>query len=117
MNRRDEILKRMQKDARDYLNITLEELLKSMMGGTNLESLLGFLAGAFKGTAAPQGFQVPLENAYRILGLGPGASDEEIKERYRELAKKLHPDAGGTDALFGILQMAYEQIKKERGFS
>jgi len=116
MNRRDEILKRMQKDARDYLNITLEELLMSMMGKST-ESLLGFLTGAFKGTAAPQGFQVPLENAYRILGLDPSASDEEIKERYRELAKRLHPDAGGTDALFGILQMAYEQIKKERGFS
>ena len=119
MNRRDEILKRMQKDAGDYLNITLEELLRSLMRGAALESLISFFMRTSEGAAAsmPQGFQIPLENAYRILGLDPSASDEEVKKRYRELAKKLHPDVGGTDALFAILQMAYEQIKKERGFS
>jgi molecular chaperone DnaJ len=32
------------------------------------------------------------KNPYEVLGLKPGASDEEIKAAYRELVKKYHPD-------------------------
>ena len=31
-------------------------------------------------------------NYYKLFGLGKDASQEEIKKRYRELAKKYHPD-------------------------
>lgn len=31
-------------------------------------------------------------NALRVLGLGSGASQAEVKSRYRELSKKWHPD-------------------------
>lgn len=33
-----------------------------------------------------------LEHYYRILGLDEDASDEQVKKRYRTLAKKMHPD-------------------------
>ena len=36
------------------------------------------------------------EEAYQVLGLQPGASLDEIREAYRRLMKKLHPDQGGT---------------------
>jgi len=54
--------------------------------------------------------------AYHILGLEKSASDEEIKKRYRDLAKRLHPDVAGkeTEHLFKLVQAAYEQIKRER---
>ena len=32
------------------------------------------------------------QNPYEVLGLKPGASNEEIKAAYRELVKKYHPD-------------------------
>lgn len=32
-------------------------------------------------------------NPYRVLGVLPGASDDEIKKAYRELSRKYHPDA------------------------
>lgn len=33
-----------------------------------------------------------MTDPYRILGISPGATDEQIKTAYRELAKKYHPD-------------------------
>ncbi|MBO5006636.1 MAG: DnaJ domain-containing protein, partial [Clostridia bacterium] len=33
-----------------------------------------------------------MTNPYTVLGIDPGATDEEVKKAYRELAKKYHPD-------------------------
>ena len=32
------------------------------------------------------------DSAYKILGIAPSATDEEVKKAYREMAKKNHPD-------------------------
>lgn len=39
-----------------------------------------------------------LLKAQKMLGLGERASLQEIKERYRELARQHHPDAGGEES-------------------
>ncbi len=47
---------------------------------------------------------------YKVLGLTPGATEEEVKKAYRKLASKHHPDKGGDTARFQEIQAAYEAI-------
>src|SRR5689334_11752640 len=52
---------------------------------------------------------------YRVLGLSPGASSEELHDAYRRLVKLHHPDRnGGSEASarrFAEIQEAYEEVR------
>ena len=56
-----------------------------------------------------------INDPYKVLGLSPDASDDEIKRAYRRLAKKYHPDLNPGDAeaarKMQQINAAYEQIK------
>ena len=56
-----------------------------------------------------------IDDPYKILGVSPDASDDEIKRAYRKLAKKYHPDLNPGDEVAAKkmqqVNAAYEQIK------
>ena len=61
-----------------------------------------------------------IDDPYKVLGLGPDASDEDVKRAYRRLAKKYHPDLnpGDQEAARKMQEVnaAYEQIKNPEKF-
>jgi len=63
-------------------------------------------------TAAQQEPVMPLADAYAVLGLKPGSTPNEVKERYRVLANVFHPDKGGYSEAMVLLNNAYERITK-----
>ena len=90
----------------------LEEMLKA-----------GFGSGDYR---EPQSQQIPIEDAYAILGVNKSVSDAEMKKAYRRQMSQHHPDklvAKGLpdemvkDATAKTQQIkkAYERIKESRG--
>ncbi|MBQ7002300.1 MAG: J domain-containing protein [Oscillospiraceae bacterium] len=61
-----------------------------------------------------------IDDPYKVLGLSPDASDEDVKRAYRRLAKKYHPDLnpGDQEAARKMQEVnaAYEQIKNPEKF-
>ena len=47
-------------------------------------------------------------NPYEILGVELNASNEDIKQKYRQLASENHPDKGGDTEKFQLISLAYQ---------
>ena len=57
---------------------------------------------------------------YSTLGVSESAGQDDIRQAYRKLGKKYHPDANpgerNAEERFKEIQEAYEAIRSRRGF-
>ena len=101
----------------------------------HLEALLRFQAhaggfgaagGARRPGGAPGGGKSSLDEAYETLGVGPGASDAEVKRAYRKQMSENHPDKmvarGLPESMLEVakqktqaIQAAWERVREARG--
>lgn len=67
-----------------------------------------------------------MDDPYKLLGVSPDATDDEVKKAYRKMSKKYHPDANiGSPhleeytQLFKKVQNAYDMImdSRKKGFN
>ncbi len=116
------VVKRGVHEGRDLAGLSLEELMvlrgectgQDPKSAAILEAYLDRRFGAgwrrdddtAEAPAAGSGGPMSQDEAYRILGLEPGASTEEIKEAHRRMMKSFHPDHGGSDYIAAKLNEA-----------
>jgi hypothetical protein len=66
------------------------------------------------GRSRPRAVTMTRREAAEVLGIAQTASETEINKAYRDLMKKVHPDAGGNDALAARVQEAREVLLGKR---
>lgn len=59
-------------------------------------------------------FTGDLDLCYKMLGVSPSSTWEDIERAYRKKAKIHHPDRGGDDDAMRALNEAYAHLKKAR---
>jgi hypothetical protein len=71
----------------------------------------GFDPDSFNGQDGASGFEkMTKQQAYQILGLEPGASQQEIHQAWRQLIKGVHPDGGGSPFLTAKINAARDVL-------
>jgi ABC-type multidrug transport system fused ATPase/permease subunit len=67
------------------------------------------------GVASQKNNTLSQTEAWEILGLEPGSSDEEIIMAHKKLMQKLHPDRGGSNYMATKLNLARDLLLERKG--
>lgn len=67
-------------------------------------------AGSGEGAGAAAGGAMTRDQAYEVLGLKPGAAEDEIRDAHRKLLMANHPDKGGSTYLAAQINQAKDVL-------
>jgi len=67
-------------------------------------------SGTAGGGAPPRAGPMTRAEAFEVLGLKPGASEDEIRAAHRRLMQAAHPDHGGSDWLAARVNLARDVL-------
>ena len=113
----EERSRKAQQEMTDTANALMSQWLNQLLRGIADDPLMSQLWSTMKtGNGGRPRFTL---DPYRVLGLEKTATDDQVKKRYRELARYFHPDTAavqGTGFFFLQVQAAYEAIRQERGW-
>lgn len=95
------------KDVEEWAEANVQSMIGSMFGGMDPSQLSSAMFQQHNSDDDP----------YAVLDLSPTCSDDDVRTRYRELMKILHPDItqGKTTRFARQVNAAYEAICKTRG--
>lgn len=112
-------LKKLSLDMRELAMAEMQRLMGQALNPPQLQARLRLFMAQFGPVfGAPGAMPGAGQAAYALLGLDPTAGDDAVRERYRLLMKRLHPDVAGPETahLARMVVMAYQQISQERGW-
>ena len=101
-----------QLQAADQEGARLLEAYLDRAHGADWRGRAGAHAGPESGGGDAAGFDSAMsrDEAYRILGLEPGADAAAVREAHRRLMLKLHPDQGGSTYLASKINQAKDLL-------
>lgn len=116
----EERLKRIQR-IQEQLNLEVNAFMQSLFASSlDAATVLSFAerigVDFSTGPSSVIDRQVGFD-PYRILGLDKSCTEDAVKQRYRGLLKRIHPDTSGmegTEYLTQLVTEAYRQIARER---
>ena len=113
-------------DAKNPRRIKADDDLRSLLGGKDQVTLLELTRGVNRRlSAVPEGEAATdeelwreleeqvLGSAYETLGCSQETTDEELKQKYRELCQEYHPDRlTGEEVPAGITKLVEERFQE-----
>lgn len=117
MEERLKRIQRIQEQLALEVNAFMESLFANSLDAATILSFAQRIGVDFSSGSASVLDRQALLDPYKILGLEKSCTEEAVKQRYRELLKRIHPDTSGvkgTEYLTQLVTEAYRQIAMER---